>query len=372
MSKRTMTAAIVGFLVITGATVGVGHADPADDALAQLQELSRTAEQTNEAVNAAQDDLDAKLAAQTAAEQQRDSDAAALQTAQTKLAGYQTSVDEFAVATYMSGQTGELGAVLTATSPQGLIDQLSLQRVIGTQLATTMADFRAAREDTIKAAAASAESAAQAKTAADQAATVRAGLMEKQSELQRKIAVVRAQYEQLTPQQRVQLADPGPVPAGPEVLAAPAPGLPEAVPPVDNPANPAAPEAIPPGDVAAPLPTSSGHGGIVVQAALSKIGSPYAWGGTGPGAFDCSGLVNWAYHQAGIGLPRSSYALAANGTPVSRDELQPGDVVNHYGDASHSSIYIGDGMVVHASTYGVPVRVVPLDAAGPFFNARRY
>lgn len=370
-----MTAAIVGFLVFTGSVTGIGHADPAEDALAQLRELSRTAEQTNEAVNAAQDDLDAKLAAQTAAEQQRDTDAAALQTAQDKLGGYQARVDEFAVATYMSGRTGELGAVLTATSPQGLIDQLSLQRVIGSQLSTTMADFRTAREDTVKAAAASTESAAQAKTAAEQAATVRAGLMEKQSELQRKIAVVRAQYEQLTPQQRVQLADPGPVPAGPEVLAAPAPGLPEAVPPVDNPADPAAPaapDAIPPGDVAAPIPVTSGHGGIVVQAALSKIGSPYAWGSAGPGAFDCSGLVNWAYRQAGVGLPRSSYALAANGTPVSRGDLQPGDVVNHYGDASHSSIYIGDGMVVHASTYGVPVRVVPLDAAGPFFNARRY
>ena len=52
--------------------------------------------------------------------------------------------------------------------------------------------------------------------------------------------------------------------------------------------------------------------------------------------------------------------------------MQPGDVVNFYSDASHTGIYVGDGMVVHASTYGQPVKVVPLDGAGPFYNARRY
>jgi cell wall-associated NlpC family hydrolase len=109
-----------------------------------------------------------------------------------------------------------------------------------------------------------------------------------------------------------------------------------------------------------------------VQAALTRVGSPYSWGGSGPNAFDCSGLVMWAFQHAGISLPHSSQALAAGGTPVARDQLQPGDVVNFYSDASHTGIYVGDGMVVHASTYGQPVKVVPLDGAGPFYNARRY
>ena len=54
---------------------------------------------------------------------------------------------------------------------------------------------------------------------------------------------------------------------------------------------------------------------------------------------------------------------------MSRDDPQPGDVINFYSDASHTGIYVGDGMVVHASTFGQPVKVVPLDGAGPFYNA---
>ena len=114
-----------------------------------------------------------------------------------------------------------------------------------------------------------------------------------------------------------------------------------------------------------------GTPGTVIQAALSRIGSPYSWGGSGPNAFDCSGLVMWAFQQAGISLPHSSQALASGGQPVSRDQMQPGDVVNYYSDASHTAIYIGDGMMVHASTYGTPVRVAPVDNA-PIYNVRRY
>ena len=121
-----------------------------------------------------------------------------------------------------------------------------------------------------------------------------------------------------------------------------------------------------------PSPGGTGEGEIAVQAALTRVGSPYSWGAAGPSAFDCSGLVMWAYQQAGISLPHSSQALASGGTPVSRDQLQPGDVVNFYSDASHTGLYVGNGMVVHASTYGQPVKVVPLDGAGPFYNARRY
>jgi peptidoglycan DL-endopeptidase CwlO len=111
--------------------------------------------------------------------------------------------------------------------------------------------------------------------------------------------------------------------------------------------------------------------GTIIQAALSRIGSPYSWGGSGPNAFDCSGLVMWSFQQVGISLPHSSQALAKGGQPVSLDQMQPGDLVTYYSDASHVGIYIGDGMMVHASTYGTPVRVAPVDNA-PIHNVRRY
>ena len=81
--------------------------------------------------------------------------------------------------------------------------------------------------------------------------------------------------------------------------------------------------------------------------------------------------MQWAFQQAGLFLPRSSYALAAGGQPVSLDQMQPGDVVVQYSDASHVGIYVGDGLMVHASTYGIPVRVESVHSA-PIYNVRRY
>lgn len=110
----------------------------------------------------------------------------------------------------------------------------------------------------------------------------------------------------------------------------------------------------------------------VVDAARLAIGAPYRWAATGPGAFDCSGLVVWAYRQIGVHLPRTSQAQATGGQPVSRNDLEPGDVVVYYPNASHVGLYAGDGRVIHASTTGRPVAEVPIDAAGPFNRARRY
>ena len=108
-----------------------------------------------------------------------------------------------------------------------------------------------------------------------------------------------------------------------------------------------------------------------LEQAMTKIGAPYVWGATGPNAFDCSGLVVWAYAQQGKHLPRTSQAQMAGGVPVSRDQLQPGDVIGYYPGATHVGIYAGDGMVVHASDYGIPVQVVPMDSM-PYTGARRY
>ncbi len=362
--SRPIAGAIAGLILLAGVVTGTVSADPADDALAKLNELSRQAEQTTEAMHSAQLDLNNKLAAQQAAEQKHAADVAAADKARSELATFQTAVDRVAAAQYMGGRPAGLDAILTASSPQGLIDQLSVQRVMAAEMSAQMKSYRDVGVQAKLAEQASAKSAAEAKTAAEQAAAVRAELQSKQSQLQVQIAIVKSQYEALTPGQR-------------EALAAmpPPPAPPAAAPPAGDPAILAAPPgglppeaAIPPGDMA---PPGNPHSGTVIQAALSRIGSPYSWGGSGPNAFDCSGLVMWAFQQAGISLPHSSQALASGGQEVSMDQMQPGDVVNYYSDASHSAIYIGDGMMVHASTYGTPVRVAPVDNA-PIYNVRRY
>jgi cell wall-associated NlpC family hydrolase len=378
----TAAVAVIGYVIAAHV-----HADPSDDGLAKLNELSRQAEQTTEEMHSAQLALNDKLAAQKAADAKHAADDAALESAKAQLAGFRASVDKFAAAMYMGGRTDGFEAIMTADAPQQLIDKLSVQRVMATEIATQMQSYRGASEQAAKAAEASAKSAADARTAAERAAAVRADVQAKQSRLQLQIAVVKSQYLALTPVQRTALAAPGPVPP----MRPDAP--PDALPPVDGaPAIDAMPGGMMPDgmvpdgmvpdgmvpdgmvpDAAVPAIAPGGdERATVVQAALSRIGSPYSWGAAGPGAFDCSGLVMWSFQQAGIALPHSSQALASGGEPVSLSDLQPGDVLTYYSDASHTAIYVGDGMVVHSSTYGQPVRVVPIAAAGPIHNARRY
>jgi cell wall-associated NlpC family hydrolase len=147
-------------------------------------------------------------------------------------------------------------------------------------------------------------------------------------------------------------AQPAPAPAAAQPAAAPAPA-----------AGPVAPAPA----AVKPLPTK---GTAALAAALSARGTPYVWGGTGKGGFDCSGLAQWAYKKAGVTLPRSSRAQSSVGTPVSRGELRPGDLVFFYRPVSHVGIYVGNGNVVHAVGDGDVVRVSPLSRM-PYAGARR-
>lgn len=128
------------------------------------------------------------------------------------------------------------------------------------------------------------------------------------------------------------------------------------------------------------LATTAGlfHGNVeatadpdIVTIARQAIGAPYRWGGTDLRGMDCSGLIVWAHAQIGVTVPRTSQQQAAAGIPVNRADLEPGDVIVFYPNASHVGIYAGEGQVIHASTYGRPIAEVPIDAAGPYRNARR-
>jgi cell wall-associated NlpC family hydrolase len=121
---------------------------------------------------------------------------------------------------------------------------------------------------------------------------------------------------------------------------------------------------------AAAAPTAAAARSTALQHAMSKIGAPYRYGATGPNAFDCSGLVSWAFKKAGKSLPRTSRAMSQVGTPVSRSELQPGDLVFFYKPVSHVGIYIGDGKIVHASTRKSPVKISDMGRM-KFNSARR-
>jgi peptidoglycan DL-endopeptidase CwlO len=111
------------------------------------------------------------------------------------------------------------------------------------------------------------------------------------------------------------------------------------------------------------IPTANTVGAQALQAALSRRGDPYVWGAAGPNAFDCSGLVVWAFAQEGIALPHYTGDLWNSGVHIPRDDLEPGDLVFFYPDISHVGIYIGDGLMVDAPDFGEVVRVDPVDWA---------
>ncbi|MFJ2441889.1 MULTISPECIES: NlpC/P60 family protein [unclassified Streptomyces] len=104
----------------------------------------------------------------------------------------------------------------------------------------------------------------------------------------------------------------------------------------------------------------SGRAAAAVQAAQRAVGLPYVWGANGPSGFDCSGLTQWAYGQAGIGLPRTSQSQRYAGSQVPLSEARPGDLVAYRADASHIAMYVGNGQVIHAPYPGAPVRYDPV------------
>ncbi len=113
--------------------------------------------------------------------------------------------------------------------------------------------------------------------------------------------------------------------------------------------------------VTVPLPPGSGVAARAANIALGKLGTPYVWAGSGPDSFDCSGLVMWAFAQAGRpGLPHSTYALINMGVEVPLDQLQVGDLLfaSHLG---HMGIYVGNNSFVHAPRSGDVVKVTSLD-----------
>lgn len=106
------------------------------------------------------------------------------------------------------------------------------------------------------------------------------------------------------------------------------------------------------------LPPPGSRAGVVVRAALSRLGSPYVWGATGPDRFDCSGLTQWAYAQAGLHLDRTTYQQIHQGTVVPHAHVRPGDLV--FPNAGHVQLAIGDNLVVEAPHAGAGVQISPL------------
>jgi cell wall-associated NlpC family hydrolase len=122
----------------------------------------------------------------------------------------------------------------------------------------------------------------------------------------------------------------------------------------------------------------SGSGQAVVKTAIALEGTPYVWGGSQPGGFDCSGLVQYVYGQLGVKLPRTSENQATVGAPVGTlSSAEPGDLLFFAGSdgtaaaPGHVGIYVGNGEMIDAPYTGTSVQAHSISTAGSLVAIRR-
>lgn len=191
--RKRVAVAIAAMTTFAAVGGGTAFADPSQDTLANLNDLSRQSEQLTDAIHAAQVDYEQKLQRLGEADKTNADDMAALNAANAQLAIRQGNVDKVASAVYMGGPGDEVTALLTSGSPKTLIDKLAVERVISKQSADEMARFKQAAQQASATEAASAKSAAEAQAAVDAAAAARADLQDKQTQLKAQMAAAAQQ-----------------------------------------------------------------------------------------------------------------------------------------------------------------------------------
>jgi cell wall-associated NlpC family hydrolase len=321
------TAALTITLLPGTASADPERASSPEQAAKLVADASHQLEVVQEQVNSAREELTQQQAAADSAHQ-------AAEQAQQQLDALDGQIRQIARSAYTTGgnQLVGLDVMLTSDSADEFISQLGTLNAIAGHTNQVVEQVSEA-----------AHTADAARDKADQATADAQKTLDdiqaKQSDLEKQIADYQRQYDALTAPQQAQVTRRS---AGSAPLTTIA---------------------------AAPAPTAAAQ--VAVNTALAQVGDPYVWGAAGPDAFDCSGLTQYAYSAAGISLPHSSSIQSTMGAPVSRDQLQPGDLIFFYSPVSHVAMYIGNGQMVHASTSGQPVKVVSVDSMPGYNSARR-
>lgn len=318
----TLVALTAGVLAPTTASAAPTSAQTAKLVQATAQQLTLIDEQVQQAqLLVAAQIRSARLAAQKAF------------AARAALAKYEPQMRAIAQSGYADKTQSRMAAFLTSDSATDLVQQMTTLDMIATHTETVIAKVAAAQDAARKAQTVAAQLAAKAQAGLRQ-------LKAEQAAVQQKVTAYQAQFARLSAAEQVAVT----TAVGGRVLTTPSiTDLPLA-----------------PGSAAA----------VAVKAALAQVGKPYIWGATGPRGFDCSGLTSFAWGVAGVSLPHSSSAQSTLGHAVPRSQLEPGDLVYFYTPVSHVALYIGNGMMVHARTFGEGVAVTSVDQAG-YRGARR-
>ena len=339
-AMRLAIAACASAMLLGVTPVPSAMGDPQDlDALiSTMAEVSREAEAQAEQVKHLEEDLGKKEEEVADYQRQVDEATRAADEARESLDKTQAEVDRIALAKYRGANVDPITSVVAAKGPQSAIDRTAYLQALARRTQKASQELAVAAVDAAEAHNRVTRAKAEAEFQVANLKKERESLDEKRAELEQRTNEIRSRVDALEEEQRRRWENKN----GPTFDIDPA---------IIDGENPGGVEA--------------------ARTALTKVGAPYSWGATGPDAFDCSGLMVWAYQQQGKAIPRTSQAQMGGGIPIPKDKLQPGDLVGYYPGATHVGMYIGDGKVVHAADYGIPVQVVSVDAM-PFIGARRY
>ncbi|MEJ2870821.1 C40 family peptidase [Actinomycetospora sp. OC33-EN08] len=318
--------ALAGLLSPVGA--GTAAADPivppgANDVVRSLADANARAEAANEAAMGAREQLPVRRAEADRTRRAADDARGAVDEARTALDQAYVAVDQLTRSTYQGGDLDQLGALLSSPSPQAYLDKVELldavsaaNRAVLQRYLDASASAEAAQRDADA-------RATDARRAADDAARTVEDAARTKAQADRDVAAAEAALGRLSRADRALLRGGGITDY-----------------PTDVPGN--------------------SLGIAALRAALSRQGAPYVWGATGPNTFDCSGLVQWAYRQIGVGMPRVAAAQQQVGQLVDPARVQPGDLVFFGSPATHVGIYVGGGRFLEAPQSGDVVKVAPV------------
>lgn len=338
--KRTMRGALAATAVVTAVSLSpaLATADtpaptpPAStDPVVEYNQLSKQAGALNEQINTVNTNLTTQQNLARKASDDINAAKAAGVTAQAQELQYMGQVDKLTAASFEGARFNQISALLTGSSAKDFLNRASDLQSIATENLTVLSKYQQS-VDAAKAAEARAQKDLQtAQDATNAAQALKNQLAQQAAQLETQIAQVVAAKNRLSAQQQASLRSQG---------------------------------------VQGVFIAPPGVRGVAMNIALGRRGSPYVWAAAGPNSFDCSGLVVYAYAQAGMpGLPHSSEVQQGMGQAVSRANLQPGDLVFFGSPAHHVGIYVGNGLMVDAPDFGQVVKVEPLDS--DYSGARR-
>jgi cell wall-associated NlpC family hydrolase len=327
---RLITAsAVLVLLALLGLVApATALADPivppgASDVVKRLADANARAEAANEQAMGAREQLPVKRAEAGRTTKAAAAARTAVDAAHARLEKAYGAVDQFTRSSYQGGDLNQLGALLSSPSPQAYLDKVSLlDTVSGANKAALQSylDASSAADAAQRDADARALDARRASDDAEQAVTAAART---KADADRDVAAANGALARLSSSDRARLRSGGTT-KFPTNIAGDSLGI------------------------------------AALRAALSRQGLPYVWGATGPGTFDCSGLVQWAFRQIGIGMPRVAAAQQQVGQAVTADQAQPGDLVFFGDPAYHVGFYVGGGQFLEAPQSGDVVKVAPL------------